>query len=48
MKEEGRNQDFDDLDYSLFDARGGLGKRHPLFGELMDAIIDELNKEMVA
>ncbi|MBP6785823.1 MAG: hypothetical protein KA152_18660 [Verrucomicrobiales bacterium] len=48
MKEEGRNQDFDDLDYSLFDARSGLDKMFQLFGDHMDALIDELNREMVA
>ena len=34
----------DDLD----DAQGGLGKMHQLFGDQMDALIDELNRELVA
>jgi type I restriction enzyme, R subunit len=38
----------DDLDYAPFDAQGGLGKMHRLFGEQMDALIDELNRELVA
>lgn len=38
----------DDLDYAPFDAQGGLGKMHQLFGEQMDALIDELNRELVA
>lgn len=38
----------DDLDYTPFDAQGGLGKMHQLFGDQMDALIDELNRELVA
>ena len=38
----------DDLDYALFDAQGGLAKMHQLFGDPMDALIDELNRELVA
>lgn len=38
----------DDLDYAPFDAQGGLGKMHQLFGDQMDALIAELNKELVA
>jgi type I restriction enzyme, R subunit len=38
----------DDLDYTPFDAQGGLGKIHHLFGNQMDALIDELNRELVA
>ncbi len=37
-----------DLDYAPFDARGGLGKMHELFGEKLDAVIEELNKELTA
>jgi type I restriction enzyme R subunit len=37
-----------DLDYAPFDARGGLGRMHELFGERMDALIEELNKELTA
>ncbi|MEO7701895.1 MAG: DEAD/DEAH box helicase family protein [Opitutus sp.] len=37
-----------DLDYAPFDARGGLGKIHELFGEKLDAVIDELNRELTA
>jgi type I restriction enzyme R subunit len=38
----------DDLDYAPFDAQGGLGKMHQLFGDQMDVLIDELNGELVA
>ncbi len=38
----------DDLDYAPFDAQGGLGKMHQLFGDQMDGLIDELNRELVA
>jgi type I restriction enzyme R subunit len=37
-----------DLDYAPFDARGGLGRMHELFGERLNALIDELNKELTA
>jgi type I restriction enzyme, R subunit len=37
-----------DLDYTPFDAQGGRGKMHQLFGEQMDEIIDELNEVLVA
>jgi type I restriction enzyme R subunit len=35
-------------DYAPFDARGGLGRMHELFGERLDALIDELNRELTA
>jgi type I restriction enzyme R subunit len=38
----------DDLDYAPFDAQGGLGKMHQLFGNQMDELIEELNAELVA
>ena len=38
----------DDLDYAPFDSQGGLGKMHELFGDQMDALMDELNRELVA
>ena len=38
----------DDLEYAPFDARGGLGKMYQLFGEKLDALIEELNKELTA
>lgn len=38
----------DDLDYAPFDARGGLGKMHELFGERMEPLIEELNLELTA
>ncbi len=37
-----------DLDYAPFDARGGLGRMHELFGDRLDALIEELNKELTA
>lgn len=46
MKEE--NYQRADLDDSPFDAQGGLGKRHQLFGEDMEKVIEELNEGLVA
>jgi type I restriction enzyme R subunit len=40
--------DIDDLDYTPFDAQGGRGKMYQLFGNEMEAIIDELNEVLVA
>lgn len=38
----------DDLDFAPFDAQGGLGKMHQLFGDQMDDLIEEINGELVA
>ncbi len=38
----------DDLDYAPFDAQGGLGKMYQLFGDNLDALIAELNKDLTA
>ena len=38
----------DDLDFAPFDAQGGLGKMHQLFGHGMDELIEEINGELVA
>ena len=38
----------DDLDMAPFDAQGGLGRMHLLFGERMDWVMNELNRELVA
>jgi len=38
----------DDLDYTPFDAKGGKGKMHLLFGEQMNEIINELNEVLAA
>ena len=38
----------DDLDMAPFDAQGGLGRMYQLFGENMDWVMDELNRELVA
>ena len=35
-----------DLEYAPFDARGGLGKMYQLFGDRMDSLLDELNREL--
>jgi len=40
--------DPEDLDYSPFDAQGGIGKMHQLFGDEMNTLIDELNGALVA
>lgn len=38
----------DDLEMSPFDAQGGLGKMHQLFGDRMDDVINELNEVLAA
>ena len=38
--------DRDDLEMSPFDAQGGLGRMHQLFGNRMDTVIDELNEAL--
>jgi len=38
----------EDLEYSPFDAQGGLGKMHQLFGDQLNPIIAELNENLVA
>ena len=38
--------DRDDLEMSPFDAQGGLGRMHQLFGNQMDRVIDELNEAL--
>ncbi|MFM7276887.1 MAG: type I restriction-modification enzyme R subunit C-terminal domain-containing protein, partial [Microcystis aeruginosa] len=38
----------EDLDYTPFDSMGGIGKLHQLFGDEMEAIIEELNTALVA
>jgi len=38
----------DDLDMAPFDAHGGMGRMHQLFGERMDEVIDELNVALAA
>lgn len=40
--------DPENLEYAPFDAKGGLGKMHQLFGDQMNDFIDELNRELVA
>jgi type I restriction enzyme R subunit len=40
--------DREDLEMAPFDARGGLGKMYQLFGNDMDSLIEELNKELAA
>lgn len=40
--------DTDDLDYTPFDAEGGRGKMFQLFGDKMNAIIEELNEALAA
>ena len=38
--------DRDDLEMSPFDAQGGLGRMHQLFGNRMNSVIDELNEAL--
>lgn len=38
----------DDLEMSPFDAQGGMGKMHQLFGDKMDDVINELNEVLAA
>lgn len=38
----------EDLDYTPFDAKGGVGKMYQLFGEQMEGIIDEMNEVVAA
>lgn len=40
--------EIDDLDYTPFDAHGGKGKMHQLFGKEMNNIIEELNEILAA
>ncbi len=40
--------DRDDLDLAPFDAKGGLGRMHQLFGTTMDEMIQELNIALAA
>ena len=40
--------EIDDLDYTPFNAQGGRGKMHQLFGKEMGAIINELNEVLAA
>jgi len=38
----------DDLEYAPFDAKGGLARMHQLFGDEMDALLDEMNEALAA
>ncbi len=40
--------DIEDLDYTPFDAQGGVGKMYQLFGDAMNDVIDELNERLAA
>lgn len=40
--------EIDDLDYTPFDAQGGRGRMHQLFGNEMKEIINELNEVLAA
>lgn len=38
----------EDLDYAPFDAKGGIGKMYQLFGDEMNAIVQEMNQALAA
>jgi len=38
----------DDLEMAPFDAQGGMGRMHQLFGDHMDEVINELNEALAA
>jgi type I restriction enzyme R subunit len=38
----------DDLEYAPFDAKGGLARMYQLFGDDMEALLDEMNEELAA
>ena len=38
----------DDFNSAPFDAKGGLGKMHQLFGNEMLSLVEELNEALVA
>lgn len=38
----------DDLEMAPFDSKGGLGRMYQLFGNQMDGVIEDLNRELVA
>ena len=40
--------DIDDLNYTPFDAKGGVGKMQQLFGKDMNRIIEEMNEALAA
>jgi type I restriction enzyme R subunit len=40
--------EIDDFEYAPFNAQGGLGKVHPLFGAELPKVIEELNRELAA
>ena len=40
--------DMEDFEYAPFNAQGGLGKVHQLFGAELTRVIEELNRELVA
>ena len=42
------HMDRDDLEMAPFDAKGGMGRMHQLFGDQMDEVIGELNEALVA
>ena len=37
----------DDFDLAPFDAKGGLGKMHQLFGNEMSGLVEDLNEALV-
>ena len=40
--------DAEDFEFAPFNQRGGLGKAHQLFGDILPALLDELNIALAA
>ncbi len=42
------NMEREDLEYTPFDGKGGLGRMYQLFGDEADGIIEEMNGALAA
>ncbi len=43
-----RKQKMNHFEYAPFNAQGGLGKVHQLFGAELSKVLEELNRELAA